>query len=88
MSLGTSRWLFKPFVKLTKFHSVLDRRIPRQDANREVLADVFDPAALADGLQPKRKRFVKRFGSDLGAVLNPFGIADRDAAGADRLLRD
>jgi hypothetical protein len=44
--------LLKPFMKLTKFHGMLDRRISGQDANHEVLADVLDPTALADGPEP------------------------------------
>ena len=64
-----------------EFHGVLDRRIPRQDADCEVLADIFDPATLANRSQPECDRFVKAFGSDFGAVLDSFGIADGDAAG-------
>ena len=34
-------------------------------------------------MQPERNRFIEAFGSDLGAVLDSFGVADRDAAGTD-----
>ena len=63
-----------------EFHGVLDRRIPRRNADCEVLADVFDPAALADGSESQCNRFVERFRCDFGAVLNTLSIADRDAA--------
>jgi hypothetical protein len=67
-------------MKRTEFHSVLDRRVPRQDANCEVLADIFDPSTLADRPQPERDGFIEAFGADFGAVLDSFGIADADAA--------
>jgi hypothetical protein len=78
------RLLFEPHMKRTEFDAVLDRRIPRQDANREILADVFDPTALPDGSQPERDGFIEAFGGDFCRVLDSFGIADGDAAGADR----
>ena len=66
-----------------EFHAVLDRRIFRQDANREVLSDVLDPGALANRPQPERNGFVKAFSGNFGTVLDSFGIADANAAGAD-----
>src|SRR5690242_9175825 len=83
----TSSSLLQPFVKFTEFYRVLDRRISRQDANCEILADVFDPTALSDRPEPERNRFIKAFGADLGAVLDSFGITDGDAAGQDRHRR-
>ena len=70
----TSRGPFEPLVKRPEFHSVFDRRISGQDANRKVLADVLDPTALTDRTQAERNRFVKAFGSHLGAVLDSLGI--------------
>lgn len=70
-------------MKRTEFHTVLDRRVSRQDSDREVLADVFDPTALADRSEPKRNRFVKTFGSDFRRMLNSFRIADANAARSD-----
>lgn len=70
-------------MECTEFHSVLDRCISRQDANREVLPDFFDPTALANRPEPERHGFVEAFCGDLSRVLDSFGIADRDAAGAD-----
>ena len=60
--------------------SVCLSRIPRQDANREILADILDPTALTDCTEPERYRFVEAFSGDFGAVLDPFSIADGDAA--------
>jgi hypothetical protein len=48
-------------VKLTEFHCVLDWRVSGQHANREVLADVLDPIALADRPQAQRDRLIKAF---------------------------
>src|SRR5438445_2555737 len=79
----TSSSLLKPFMEGTEFHGVLDRRISRQDANREVLADVLNPSALADRPQPERDGFIEAFGADFGAVLDSFCIPDADAARTD-----
>jgi len=68
-------------MESSELHRVLDGRIARQDPDRKVLADVLDPTALADRTKPERDCFVKAFGTDLGGVLDSFGIADRDAAG-------
>jgi hypothetical protein len=68
-------------MKCPEFHAVLDPHVPRQDANRKVLTDVLNPSALADCPEPERDRFIEAFGSDLGAVLDTFRIADREAAG-------
>jgi hypothetical protein len=76
----TSSALLKPFVKCTEFHAVLDRRVPRQNADREVLADILDPRALADRPQPESDGFVEAFGGDFSAVLDSFGIVDTEAA--------
>jgi hypothetical protein len=70
-------------MKRPEFHSVFDRGIAGQNSNREIPTYVFDPTALADRLEPQRDRFVEAFSSDFGAVLDPFGIADGDAAGTD-----
>ena len=51
---------------------MLDRRISRQDANCEVLADILDPAAVADGPQSERNRFIEAFGGYLGSMLDSF----------------
>jgi hypothetical protein len=67
-------------MKRTEFHSVLDRRIPRQNANREIVADLRDPSALADRTESERDRFIEAFGGYLCRVLDSFGIADADAA--------
>jgi hypothetical protein len=64
---------------------VLDRRISRQHANREVLADILDPTALADRPEPESHSFVKAFSGYLCRVLDSFKIADGDAAAADRI---
>ena len=76
----TSSSLLKPFMESAEFHAVLDRRISSQDANREVLADIFDPTALANGADAERNRFVEGFGGHLCRVLDAFCIADGDAA--------
>jgi len=68
-------------VKCTEFQSVLDRCISRQNSNREILADVLDPTALADRPEPERNGFVEAFSGYFGRVLDPFQIADGDAAG-------
>ena len=78
----TSCRLFKPLVKRTEFHGVLDRRISGQDFYREILPGIFDPTALANRLEPERDRFVEAFGANFGAVLDSFGIADGDPARA------
>lgn len=70
-------------MKRTEFHAVLDRRISCQNPDREVLADILDPSALADRTKPERNRFVETFGADFGAVLDSFRTADADAAGTD-----
>ena len=62
---------------------MLDRRISSQDANREILADVLRPTALADRSETERNGFIEAFGGDFGAVLDSFGIADGDAAVSD-----
>jgi len=62
---------------------VLDRRISGQDSDREVLADILYPTALADRSEPERDRFIEAFGGYFSRVLDPFGIADGDAAGTD-----
>lgn len=66
-----------------KFYRVLDGGIPRQDSDCEILADVFDPSALANRPEPERDGFIEAFSADFGAVLDAFSIADCDAAGAD-----
>jgi hypothetical protein len=71
-------------MERTEFHGVLDRRISRQHADCEVLANVFDPTALANRTEPQGDGFIEAFGADFGAVLDSFQIVDRDAAGADR----
>ncbi len=70
----TAPAFFEPFVECAEFHAVLDWRISRQDANREVLADVFDPITLANRPEAERHGFVEAFSSDLGCVLDPFPI--------------
>jgi hypothetical protein len=70
-------------MKRTEFNGVLDGSIPRQDANREILADVLDPTALADGPEHECDGFIEAFSRDFGAVLDSFGIADGDAARAE-----
>ena len=70
-------------MKCTEFHAVLNRRIPCQDSNCEILAYVLDPTALPDRPEPERDRFIEAFVSDFGAVLDSVSIADRDAAGTD-----
>src|SRR5579862_3628044 len=79
--------LLKPFMERTELYRVFDRRISRQHSDRKVLADVFDPAALADRPQPKRDRFIEAFGRHFSRVLDSFGIPDGDAAGSDRHRR-
>jgi hypothetical protein len=82
-SLGLLQCWFQPFGECTEFHRVLDRRVPRQDTNREVLADIFNPTALPDRTHPERDGFIEAFGANFGAVLDAFSIADGDAAGTD-----
>jgi hypothetical protein len=67
-------------MKCKEFDGVLDGRISRQDADREVLADILYPAGLTDCPQPERNRFIEGFGSNFSSVLNAFEIADGDAA--------
>jgi hypothetical protein len=38
---------------------MLDRRVSGQDSDREILADILDPTALADGPQPERDGFME-----------------------------
>ena len=71
-------------MECAELYAVLDRRVSGQDANREVLADVLNPAALANRTEPQGDCFVEAFGCDLGGVLDSLSIADRDAAGTDR----
>lgn len=59
---------------------MLDRRISGQYPNREVLSDIFNPTALANRPQPERDRFIEAFGGYFSRVLDPFKIADSDAA--------
>jgi hypothetical protein len=61
---GASRRSVQPLAERTEFHRALDRRISCQDANREVLADILDPTALADRPEPQRDRFIEAFGGD------------------------
>ncbi len=60
--------------------AVVNRRTPRQDADRKILPDIFDPTALADRTKTESEGFREAFGADFGAVLDSFGIADGDAA--------
>jgi hypothetical protein len=76
--------LFKPFVECAEFHRVLDGRVSGQDSDCEILADVLNPTALADRPEPEHDGFIEASGSDFGAVLDSFGIADADAAGTSR----
>ena len=63
-----------------EFYSVLHWRISGQNSDSEVLADVLNPTALTDGPEPERDRFIEAFGGNLCCVLDPFGIANGDAA--------
>jgi hypothetical protein len=49
---GAPARLFQPFRECPEFHRVLDRRISRQDSDREILTDILDLGALADGPEP------------------------------------
>ena len=68
-------------MKFTEFYRVLDRRIPRQDSDRKVLADLLNPTALANRAEPESHSLVEGFRSDFGRVLDSLSIADRDATG-------
>src|SRR5260370_585358 len=88
---STSRYLpwgsstfFKPFMECTEFYCVLDGCISRQHADCKVLADVFNPTALANRTEPERDRFIEAFGSDFGTVIDSFSISDSYAACAER----
>ena len=74
-------------MECPEFNAVLDRRIPGQNPNCEILPDVLGPTALADSPEPERDRLIKAFGSDFGRVLDSFGIPDGDAAGTERHRR-
>ncbi len=80
----TSAALFQPLMKCVEFHRVLDRRISRQYAIYEILADVFNPTALADRTERERNGFIETFSGYFGRVLDSFGIADGDTAGTER----
>jgi hypothetical protein len=67
-------------VKLTECESVFYRRIPSQDTDREILADVLDPTALSDRPEPQRNRLIKAAGGNFRCVLDSFGIAEADGA--------
>ena len=67
-------------MECTEFYSVLHWRISGQNSDSEVLADVLCPVALSDRTKAEGHRFIEAFGGDLCRVLDPFGIADGDAA--------
>jgi len=71
-------------MKFAEFYGVLDRRISRQNSNCKVLADVLNPTALANRAQPERDRFIEASGRHFGRMLDPFKVADRDAARTNR----
>ena len=48
-------------MKWAEVYRVLDRRVSGQDLDTEVLPNVLDPTALADGPQPESDRFVRAF---------------------------
>jgi hypothetical protein len=68
-------------------HGIPQPAYSGQDPNREILAYILDPTTLPDRPQPERDRFIKALGSDFGAVLDSFGIANGDAAETDRHRR-
>jgi hypothetical protein len=50
----TSSTLFEPFMECAELYRVLDGCVSGQDPNREILADILDPTALANRTEQTR----------------------------------